>query len=523
MTVDKLKVLIAPVIAVVVCGGGVVALWLWPAPKVKEDSRLLMVAVEKAGRRHRKALSLMTNTTFRVVQGGAASSPENVELREPGELDESAPGILSAAEAELRKKMVEHGQAEDEVMAMAHVTAARIASLRAKHAGEVAELAWHKARSACREGYAQQATLGSQIGQLRHYLNLTELSTAEVAQERGAATTEKAARQKDIQDLDTKVKGLEKVRDQRNAENQKRAAAAQKLETASQLAGDPKVKKDKWEESRTIRKEMDVARNKIESNEDDIAVEGARRKDLVVRLDTAKARIAAATVVLEDRATEKSGFQDAAQKLKDKVKKTQEQIEKLAATIVKTSKTGVQARTEAVSACTQAADDLTKAAELHSREKEAVAKAAHADVAMFWGRLLANQHHSSTETGMLVTDLQKIWADVSSPGAGKAEVPQVVKNIQNVVSQPGQIKAEAVAKYELAIQLYEEAKNAAPATHLQWAYEGQLALAHRALYHLSGNTTNLAEGRSALKRAVEGKESSPFLKQYVDELDQWPK
>lgn len=520
---DKLKVFIAPAIAVAVCAGGVLALWLWPPPKAKEDSRLLMEAVEKAGRRYKKALALMTNTTFRVPEGKEVTSPEDIELREPGELDESAPAILQAAETELRDKMKIHGQAEDEVKAMAHVTAARIAFLRAKYAGELAELAWQRARQACRDGYIQQATLGSQVGQLRHYLNLTELSTAEVAAERKAATTDKTDREKDIQTLDTQVKDLEKTRDRLNAENQKRAAEAQKLETASQLAGNPHDKKAKWEASIQIRNAMDKARNEIESNEDQIQLEAARRKDLVVQMNGAEARIAAATIVLEDRSKEKTEYQGAVQELKGKIEATQKAIATLAARIVKTGKMGVQAREQAVAACEQAANDLTEAAKLYPREKRAAAKAAHADVAMFWGRVLANQYDSSTETGYLVTDLQMVWADASSPSAPKAELPQVVKDINNVVSQPADIKTAARGRYDEAIRLYGEAMNDVPGRHLHWAYEGQVALAHRAVYDLSREADSLEKGKAALTNAVDGKRSSPFLKEYVEELDHWPK
>lgn len=637
LTVDKLKVFIAPTIAVVVCAAGVLALWLWPPPKAKEDSRLLTEAVERAGRRYNKALARMTNAALEVgdevevVWGGRVEitageldstgthscndlplvainteleqvpdvvrvcgwvqssreeggklfiqlrdrkghvaelvcpwpsegtdrvtqdtcrlarrlrnewviavsgkvrrlgeDPENpdvikIEVRWNSLTVLNALAIITVADEELREKMKAHDQAEDEVKAMAHATAARIASLRAKYFGELAEHAWQRARQACREGYIQQATLGSQVGQLRHHLNLTELSTAEVAAERKAATTDKSDREKDIQTLDAKVKDLEKTRDRLNAENQKRAAEAQKLETASQLAGNPHDKQAKWEASRTIRKAMDKARNEIESNEDQIQLEAARRKDLVVRRNEGEARIAAATLVLEDRSKEKTEYQGAVQTLKKKIEATQKTIATLAALIVKTGTMGVQAREQAVAACGQAANDLTEAAKLYPREKRAAAKAAHADVAMFWGRILANQYDNSTETGYLVTDLQKVWPDASAPGAPKGEMPQVVKNINNVVSQPADIKTAARGRFDEAITLYGEAMNDAPGPHLHWAYEGQVALAHRAVYDLSREPDSLDKGRQALTKAVDGKRASPFLKQYVEELDHWPK
>jgi len=163
----------------------------------------------------------------------------------------------------------------------------------------------------------------------------------------------------------------------------------------------------------------------------------------------------------------------------------------------------------------QAADAWAKALLLLSDRTREVA-AQKGDTHMAWAQLNTSRLRFRARIDRFADAMKTLWEKVNRPQG----VPASVHGMgQAYLAGAADVKKQAETQYQQAVESYAKALKALAASdvgpQLRWAYQGQLATAYIGLYQLTGDKEKRDEARDLLAKALEGRESSRYLKSLV--------
>lgn len=484
----------------------------------RRAGRELRREIDKAQRLCNRAMTLMKNVVIR-DKDTKETSPLSREVTDPGAID-----VLKPTEAVNPKAIVSldkavlildaaigrHGGTAEAVdVGLAYLQLARVHALRAHYQRAAASVAHFKVEQFTQD--VKQAAEGLRAkAALVQYYNLLAGAKNEQAQERFDIEKQKARRATDelkkingqIADLETDKEAQVKLENDCTVE-----ARALRMRSREPGLKDPMAQLEK---ALAKRLEVNKAAAKIAGIEHEIDVRKTRRGTLALELALANSIQSAMKAILD--------IED------DSVAESGSKRDETRAAIVAEAKNAENDANDLKGACKEAGQHEELAEECLRKAVEACRQAAprlggppadetaaqRGDTHMAWADLNTSRLRRRRRISQFADAMMSLWGKLDRPGDAAAAFSEMAASY---LAKPAEVKKQAETQYQQAVESYAAAlSELGSRPKRRWAYQGQLATAYIGLYRLTGDADKRDKARDLLNKALEDRESSPYLK-----------
>lgn len=478
-----------------------------------EANQRLREAIGSARRHYARALGTFSGPA---LSGEAATQPGEIDtLRDAGaalggrDLAVKA-GVLDdlqTAEKILREALEANRSADDSMEGMAKTMLAQIAELRAYVRARSVAAARRPADEAVRWTREAVAALRARIGLAdccRRVLAVSDQPVTDPTLVAAAAKAQELRRQTDA--LKAEIAALKRTHEQLTTQGWAIMADAEKqLAKGQQTPGEQGLKLldqagEKWKALIAKNQEMDRNADLQRAKADELA-------GLAIKAGAAEEMAQIAQKIVEDRLSEKAGK---AAVLAEVTKGVTSLTGEITLGLRKATAAWKELRVledRAMQAYRQADERLEQAHIDPQQPGRADLLARHALLRMAMGKLAVEVVLSRASAARLVVEVDEVWQLLP----GQPAMPASYDTLYTALSAalPPEM-ANPAPHFERAVQLYQEARAGVEAK-LRWAYMGNEASAHAALYNVTSDNNERAAALRVLNDAMEGCETSPFL------------
>ena len=486
--------------------------------KARHAGKELRGQVNNAQRLCNRAMTLMRNVVF-VDKTTKETSPLSKKITDPGQIEfpklakavnPKAIDALDKAAAILKDAIEKYaGDADKADVALAYLQQARTHALRAHYQRAAASVARIKVLQFIQKVEQAAQGLRTKTVAVRYY-SLLAAEKNKQAQETLKLEKAKALQltgalkelDGEIGELKAKKEVLSRLRDKRDIE------ARDLLVKSRQPAPNDPAGLEMLEKALAKQSEVGKADAQIAGIEGEIDVLNTRRGTLALKLDLAKSIQRIMQAIL--KASRGSVAKSQAELETAKTALTEDAVKvdsdtRLLADLCKDFGDREKLAEECLS---QAVDAWAKALLLMGDRTREVA-AQKGDTHMAWAQLNTSRLRFRARIDRFADAMKALWEKVNRPGS-------VHGMGQAYLADAADVKKQAETQYQQAVESYDKALSASDVgPQLRWADQGQLATAYIGLYQLTGDKETRDEARNLLAKALEDRESSPYLKALV--------
>jgi len=503
------------VVATIFVGGlvvGLVGLTGCSESHQRQAGQKLREAVDRAQKQHDKALTLLSETTYKVDQEysprtltEAEMDSAELEIYSPGQIHPDVFPTLRQSEEDLFASLRENADAGAIDKALVQAALAEVLRLRGYCYGTLTSQTIQRLQEL--RGQAQQIANSAALQKdlLSYYQLLTAMGQEEIRQFRDQASMTHQKTITKLQEIQSKLQALQAEKDALIQTYEKLVTEARSLVIEGKLASGQEGLR-KLENALGVQAKADASELRITEIEFESERLMAIQNALELDLATNKARMDVADELLQQRRDQADQTHDALRNVQEKLAQQQQAL---------LSKLVEMARD-----CQETADNRTYAVndyELALQQVQLAARALSAggpDAATHQGDLLMTLaeldvlclevHQANTH---FVERLKQQLPNLTET----LEAAEAMETIQTFLTEPDALYQKAAERYSDAAESYRNVLRQAD-RQLRWAIEGQIGAAYARLYALTKDPEALKNASEALADALEGKRLAPHLK-----------
>ena len=478
-----------------------------------EANQRLQEAIRLARRYYDKALGTFSSP---VLSAEAATQPGEIDrlgdaAAALGGPDMAVkPGVLAdlqTAEKILQDALEANRNAEDSLEGMAETMLSQIAELRAYVRGRSLAAVRRQANEAVRWTREAAAALRARLRLAdccRRVLAVSDQPVTDPTLVGAAARAQELRQQTDA--LKAEIAALKRTHEQLTAQGWTIMADAEKLlAKGQQTPGEEGLRL--LGQAADKRKELIAKNQEMDRNADLQRAKADELAGLVIKARAAEEMAQIAQKIVEDRLSEKAGK---AAVLAEVNKGVTSLMGEITLGLRKATAAWKELRVledRAMQACREA-DDLLEKVHLDTQKPgRADLLARHALLRMAMGKLAVEVVLSRASATRLVAEVDEAWQSLPDQPAMPASYDTLHAALSAALPP---VMADPAQHFQKAVQLYQEARAGVDAK-VQWAYLGNEASAHAALFDVTSDDSERAAALRVLNEALKGCETSPFL------------
>ena len=480
----------------------------------RQQSRALREQTETARRVHANAADLMGSPVFKVdgqfapltEVTGSAVDADDITLVEPGTMDPRSLDMLEKAANELGQSISANSQADPLDRGQAALMLGQLNRLMGFYHEGVSLADRNRARSLGDQITARLGVVRARQAQLAYYDQLVGLSLEDVKTFLSESSEREKSLTADKTRLEGEIESLTARRNQLRTTKETKTAAMRNKRIDSQLAADPDVRATLFEQAYALQKEINKLNAQVARTENQIARTETALSQVMLDLDGAKAKLAAANEVLVQRNQIKEDATAGRRTILAQIAELREEIETLTTRMGQTLASADQAEQEALSKHDSAVSNFDRATGLLDSDDPAPVSLKGAAL-MDSGSLQTAKLRAYNRAVGVVEAMQEAL-DIPNSASGKT--------VTAYVSDPEQLRTSADDAFERAVEAYSTAVRLVQAEDpkLAWAYQGRLGAAYLSRLEVcppSLRESIRASAEETLDEALDDRADSPYL------------